>query len=72
MRAMQILGVVLIAFGAYILAQGFSFKTKDKIIDLGSAEVTADKRHTIPPWGGAVIGAAGLLLVITGSSRRRA
>lgn len=71
MRALQILGVVLIAFGAYVLVRGFSFKTKDKVVDLGSVEATADKKHTIPPWGGAVIGGVGILLVATGGQRRR-
>jgi hypothetical protein len=71
MRVLQILGVVLIAFGAYVLVRGFSFTTKEKVLDVGPIEAHADDRHFIPPWGGAVIGAVGVLLVASGGRRRR-
>jgi len=70
MRAPQLIGIVLIAFGAFVLVRGFSFTTKEKVVDLGSIEATADERHPIPPWGGAVIGAVGLALIVTGARRR--
>jgi hypothetical protein len=71
MNLRQVFGVILIAFGAYILVRGLSFTTKEKVIDLGSVEASADKQHTIPPWGGAVIGGVGILLVAAGGTRRR-
>jgi len=70
MRAPQLIGIVLIALGAFVLVRGFSFTTKEKVVDLGSIEATADERHAIPPWSGAVIGAVGLALIVTGARRR--
>jgi len=71
MRFMQILGVVLIAFGAYVLVRGFTFQTKEVVVDLGSVEAHAGKQHTIPPWGGALMGGVGVLLIATSGRRRR-
>lgn len=72
MRIRQLIGVILIAFGAYILIRGFSFTTKETVVDLGPIEARADERYTFPPWTGAVIGGLGLLMVVAGGSRRRA
>jgi hypothetical protein len=71
MRFVQILGIVLIAFGAYVLVRGFSFETKDKVVDLGDVEAHVDKRQTIPPWAGAIIGGVGVMMVVAGGRRRR-
>ena len=70
MRIAQLIGVILIAFGAYVLVRGFSFKTKEVVVDLGSVEARADERHSIPPWSGAVIGGVGLLMIVGGARRR--
>jgi hypothetical protein len=70
MRLRQFIGVILIAFGAYVLVRGFTFKTKETVVDLGPVEARAEEGHTVPPWSGAVIGAVGLLLIVAGSRRR--
>lgn len=70
MRIRQLIGIILIAFGAYVLVRGFSFKTKETVIDLGPIEARADESRTIPPWSGAVIGGVGLILLVAGGRRR--
>ena len=70
MRIRQLLGVVLIAFGTYVLARGFAFKTKEVVVDIGPIEARTDEYHELPPWSGAVIGAVGLLLVVSAARRR--
>lgn len=70
MRPAQLIGIVLIAFGAFVLVRGFAFTTKEKVVDLGSIEATADERHSIPPWSGAVLGGVGLLMLVAGARRR--
>ena len=72
MRIRQLLGIVLIVFGTYVLVRGFSFRTKEVVVDLGPVEARTDEYHYIPPWGGAVIGVVGLLLVVSSTRRRRA
>ncbi len=65
------IGIVLIVMGAIALAyQGFSYTTREKVIDLGPIQATADKEHTIPlpPIVGGLAIAAGAILLL--SSRR--
>lgn len=65
---MKIIALILIVAGAIGLGYGvISFKHKEKIIDVGSIEVTADKVESfrISPWlGGGVLVVGVLLLVI--------
>jgi hypothetical protein len=51
-----IIGVVLTLF------EGFSFVTREKVVDLGSVEIVQNKRHSIP-WS-PVVGVA--MIVIGG------
>ena len=44
---------------------------KEVVVDLGSVEAHAGKQHTIPPWGGALMGGVGVLLIATSGRRRR-
>jgi hypothetical protein len=60
-----VLGVIGLAVG------GFSFTRKEKVIDLGPIEATADKKESvpIPPVLGGVALISGVLLVAVGSRR---
>jgi len=67
-----IVGIVLIVVGVIGLAVGgFSFTRKEKVIDLGPIEATADKKESvaIPPVLGAVALISGVVLVAVGSRR---
>ena len=73
MKLGALLGLVLIALGVVGLAfGGFSFTHKEKVVDLGPIEATADKKESvaIPPVLGAVAIVAGVLLVAATSRRR--
>jgi len=61
------IGVVLIVLGLIGLAWGgFTYTTKEKVVDLGPIEATRDKTHNVPlpPVAGAaaLIGGVALLL----------
>ena len=67
---MKAVGVVLIILGILALGyQGFSYITRDKVIDIGPVEVTKEKTKTVylPPVFGAVALVAGILLLVSGS-----
>jgi drug/metabolite transporter (DMT)-like permease len=67
-----ILGIVLIVLGVIGLAMGgFSFTRKEKVIDLGPIEATADKKESvpIPPVLGALALISGVVLIAAGSRR---
>jgi hypothetical protein len=67
-----ILGVVLIVLGIAGLAfGGFSFTRKEKVLDLGPIEASADKKESlpIPPILGALAIVGGVVLVAVGARR---
>ena len=41
------IGIIIIAIGLIMtLYTGFNYVTKEKVVDIGSVEITADKDHT--------------------------
>jgi hypothetical protein len=67
---MKAIGVLLIIVGVLAVGyQGFTYVTRDKVVDLGPVEVTKEKHKTVylPPVLGAVALAAGIALLVSGS-----
>lgn len=67
-----IIAIVLIAIGVVSLAyQGFTYTTREKIVDLGPIKATADKKHTVPlpPILGGLALAGGVVLLVVGARR---
>jgi hypothetical protein len=67
-----IIAIVLIAIGVVSLAyQGFTYTTREKIVDLGPIKATADKTHTVPlpPILGGLALAGGVVLLVVGARR---
>lgn len=73
MKAPGIIGILLIILGVAGLAfGGLSFTHKEKVLDLGPIEASADKKESlpVPPVLGALAIVGGIVLVA--SSARRA
>lgn len=73
MKPATILGAVLIVLGLAALAyQGITYTTREKVIDIGPIEATAENRETIPlpPVLGALALIGGIALMIADSRRR--
>jgi hypothetical protein len=63
------LGFVLIVLGLIGIAWGgFSYTTREKVVDLGPIQASRDKKHTVPvpPIAGAVALIGGIALVASG------
>jgi hypothetical protein len=63
------LGVILIVIGLIGLAWGgFSYTTREKVVDIGPIEASRTKTHSIPvtPLAGAVSLVGGIVLLMTG------
>ncbi|HWK56553.1 MAG TPA: hypothetical protein VNQ80_04405 [Parapedobacter sp.] len=61
------IGIILVIVGVIMLVwTGFSFTKKEKVVDIGSLEITADKKEQVnwPPYVGGVILVAGIVLLI--------
>ena len=69
MKPVAILGALLIVFGLVALVyQGFTYTRREKVIDLGPIQATAERERTVPlpPVVGIVAVAAGVALVFAG------
>ncbi|TDQ19274.1 hypothetical protein DFQ04_1095 [Algoriphagus boseongensis] len=69
---MRILGVILIVIGiAMFFSSGISFTTKEKVIDAGPIQISADKQNNIawPSYAGGVVAVAGVFLVLFGKKK---
>ncbi|RVT97285.1 hypothetical protein EOD41_19160 [Mucilaginibacter limnophilus] len=61
-------GIILIVIGAAMLVwTGFTYTKKEKVIDAGPIEVSADKEKTVswPPYLGGVLLIGGIVVVAT-------
>ena len=71
---MKILGLVLIAAGVLALVYGgITYTSREKVLDLGPLQATADREKTIvvPPAVGAGLVGAGTLLLLVGCRRKK-
>jgi hypothetical protein len=69
----RIIGVLLILIGLVALATGgFNYTRREKVIDIGPIQATAEKRDHIPlpPILGGLSLAAGVVLLIAGARKR--
>ena len=72
MKTNSLIGIILIVIGIVALAyQGITYTTREKVVDLGPIQVTADKTKTIPlpPIVGGVALAGGIVLLVMGSKK---
>jgi uncharacterized membrane protein len=63
---MKILGIAFIILGAVMLVwTGFTYTKKEKIIDAGPIQVSADKEKSVnwPPYAGGILLIGGIALV---------
>jgi hypothetical protein len=70
---MKIVGIILIIVGIVALAYGgISYTKREKVLDIGPIQATAETRETIPlpPLLGGLALAGGVVLLIVGSRRR--
>ncbi len=72
MKAPTIVGILLIVVGIAGLAfGGFSFTRKEKVLDLGPIQATADKKESlpVPPILGALAIVGGVVLLASSARR---
>ncbi len=66
------LGIIMIVLGIVLLIwTGFTYTKKEKVIDAGPIQVSADKQETVnwPPYVGGIVLIAGVVVFI--SSRKK-
>lgn len=72
MKTNALIGIILIVVGVIAFAyQGITYTTREKVIDLGPLQVTADKTKTLPlpPIVGGIALVGGIVLLVMGSKK---
>jgi len=67
-----LIGIVLIVIGIIAFAyQGITYTTREKVVDLGPIQVSADKTRTLPlpPIVGAIALVGGIVLLVMGNKK---
>lgn len=63
------LGIVLLVLGIVMLIwTGFSYTKKEKVVDAGPLQISADKQKNVnwPPYAGGFLVLGGVVLLVTG------
>ena len=72
MRITTLLAIILIAVGIVAFGyQGISYTTREKVIDLGPLQMTAEKTRTLPlpPIVGGIALVGGIVLLVVGGKK---
>lgn len=72
MKPAGLVGIILIVIGIVAFAYGgITYTKREKVLDLGPIQATAEKEHTIPfsPALGGICLVGGIILVIVGNRK---
>lgn len=70
---MKNVGIILLIIGLVMsLYTGFTYVTKEKVVDIGELEITADNHHTVnwQPYVGIGIAVAGGVVLLLSRKKR--
>ena len=69
---MKTFGIVLIVVGIVMLfVPSIDFTTREKVIDAGPIQVSANKKNEIawPTYAGGIVAAAGVVILVVGKKK---
>jgi hypothetical protein len=70
MRPLSIVGILLLAIGAFIVFRGATYKDRDEVLRVGDIKASVEERRAVPTWLGGVAIVAGVVLLAAGMRRR--
>lgn len=71
---MKTIGIILLIAGLLMtLYSGFTYVTKEKVVDLGEIEITTDNQHTVnwQPYVGLGVAVVGGVVLLLGRKKSR-
>jgi len=72
MKSYTLIGIVLIVIAAIAFGyQGISYTTREKVIDIGPLQMSADRTRTLPlpPIVGGIALVGGIVLLVLGNKK---
>jgi hypothetical protein len=70
MRPLSLVGILLLAVGAFILFRGATYSSRDEVLKVGDVKATVESKKAVPTWAGGVAIVAGVVLLAAGMKRR--
>jgi hypothetical protein len=70
MRPQALIGIVLLALGAFIVFRGMSYSDRDEVLKVGEVKASVESKKAVPTWAGGVAIVAGIVLLAAGMKRR--
>jgi uncharacterized membrane protein len=72
MKSYTLIGIILIVLGVIAFAyQGITYTTREKVVDIGPLEISADTEKTfpLPPIVGGIALIGGIVLLVMGNKK---
>jgi hypothetical protein len=69
MRALQVLGAILILGGLFVLVKSPSYSSEKSLLKVGDVEAKVSQQHAIPAWAGGAAAVAGVVLIVIGARK---
>ena len=70
MRPLSLIGIVLLALGAFVVFRGASYSSREEVLKVGDVEASVESKKAVPTWVGGVAIVAGIVLLAAGMKRR--
>jgi uncharacterized membrane protein len=70
MRPLTLVGILLLALGAFILFRGMTYKSRDEVLKVGDLKASVEEKHAVPTWAGGLAIIAGVVLIAGGMKKR--
>lgn len=64
---MKIIAIVILVLGiAMLIWTGFTYTKKEKVVDAGPIQISADRQKTVnwPPYAGGILVIGGIILLV--------
>jgi hypothetical protein len=70
MRPLSLVGILLLAVGAFIVFRGATYSSRDEVVKVGDLKASVESKKAVPTWAGGAAIVAGIVLLAAGMKRR--
>lgn len=70
MRPLALIGILLLAAGAFILFRGATYSDREEVLKVGDVKASVESKKAVPTWVGGVAIVAGIVLLASGMRKR--